>query len=118
MQVIKQEQLPLSMIARALGGAVHGGLGVSILFVDAPPGRGARLHKHPYEEVFIVEEGQALFVAGGSERRVGAGDIVVVPAGTPHRFVNSGEGPLRQVDIHVSDRFVTQWLDPPQRGAD
>jgi len=41
---------------------------------------------------------------------VGAGDIVIVPANTPHRFVNAGSETLRQVDIHVSPRFVTEWL--------
>jgi hypothetical protein len=27
-----------------------------------------------------------------------------------HRFVNSGDGPLRQIDIHVSRAFDTEWL--------
>lgn len=39
-----------------------------------------------------------------------AGDIVVVPAGQPHCFVNSGSGPLRQIDVHLSPRYVTEWL--------
>jgi hypothetical protein len=30
----------------------------------------------------------------------------------PHRFVNSGDGPLRQVDIHEGERFDTEWLEP------
>jgi hypothetical protein len=25
--------------------------------------------------------------------------------------VNSGTGPLRQVDIHASERFITEWLE-------
>jgi hypothetical protein len=37
--------------------------------------------------------------------------IVVVPAGVPHKFVNSGTGQLRQVDIHPSGRFITVWLE-------
>jgi hypothetical protein len=28
----------------------------------------------------------------------------------PHAFVNTGDGPLRQVDIHVSPHFATEWL--------
>jgi mannose-6-phosphate isomerase-like protein (cupin superfamily) len=35
----------------------------------------------------------------------------VVPAGVAHKFVNSGAGRLRQVDIYASDRFVTEWLE-------
>ncbi len=33
-------------------------------------------------------------------------DIVVIPANTPHRFVNSGDTVLHQIDIHASPRFI------------
>jgi mannose-6-phosphate isomerase-like protein (cupin superfamily) len=41
----------------------------------------------------------------------GAGNVLVVQPGVPHKFVNSGDGRLRQIDIHASDRFVTEWLE-------
>jgi hypothetical protein len=37
------------------------GVSVSVIVVDAPPGGGPRLHRHPYEEVFVVQEGSATF---------------------------------------------------------
>jgi mannose-6-phosphate isomerase-like protein (cupin superfamily) len=40
-----------------------------------------------------------------------AGDILVAHAGQPHAFVNSGTGPLRQIDIHLSPSFSTEWLE-------
>ena len=55
-------------------------------------------------------EGDVLFQVGEKETRVSAGCVVVVPPNVPHRFVNIGPGRLRQVDIHGSDRFVTEWL--------
>ncbi len=112
MQVIRQDSLPLTEIARELEGEEHGGVGISLIFVDAAPGKGPRLHRHLYDEVFVVQEGEATVTAGDEERVVRAGEIVIVPAGAPHRFVNSGDGPLRQFDIHVSPRFVTEWLEP------
>jgi mannose-6-phosphate isomerase-like protein (cupin superfamily) len=105
MQILRQDQLPSS----ELEGHTHG-VGVSIILVDAPPGRGPALHKHAYEEVFIVQEGRAAFTAGDEEREARGGEIVIVPPDTPHRFVNSGDGPLRLIAIHVSPRFVTEWL--------
>jgi mannose-6-phosphate isomerase-like protein (cupin superfamily) len=39
-----------------------------------------------------------------------AGDIVIVPPDTPHAFTSSGEQRLRQIDIHVSATFSTEWL--------
>jgi mannose-6-phosphate isomerase-like protein (cupin superfamily) len=48
--------------------------------------------------------------AGDRELKAGPGDIVVVPAGTPHAFVNSGTARLRQIDIHLNERYATEWL--------
>ena len=79
------------------------------MVIDAPPGSGPKLHRHPYEEVFIVQEGSVTFTA----RRHHRGErwpIVVVPAGVPHKFVNSGDGPPA-VDIHASERFIAEWLE-------
>jgi mannose-6-phosphate isomerase-like protein (cupin superfamily) len=58
-----------------------------------------------------VQEGSATFTAGNEVVEVSGGQVVVVPAGVPHKFVNSGTGPLRQVDIHASERFITEWLE-------
>ncbi len=89
----------------------HQDAGVAFIVVDAPPGSGPKLHRHPYEEVFVVQEGRATFTAGNEVVEVSGGQVVVVPAGVPHKFVNSGTGRLRQVDIHSSERFITEWLE-------
>jgi mannose-6-phosphate isomerase-like protein (cupin superfamily) len=107
--VIAQDHLPWSSIAHELVGADHG-LGITLLFVDAPPGRGPSLHRHPYDEIFIVQEGEATFTLDGEQVAAKAGDILVARAGQPHAFVNSGTGNLRQLDIHVSPSFSTEWL--------
>lgn len=85
--------------------------GVSFIVIDAPPGSGPKLHQPPYEEVFVVQEGAVTFTAGEDVIGASAGQVVVVPAGVPHKFMNSGAGRLRQIDIHVSERFITEWLE-------
>ena len=109
MPVIRQDALPFSVIARELVGTEYD-VGVCLIFVDAPPGGGPRLHRHPYEEIFIVQEGSGLFTLGDDRLEAGPGDIVIVPATVPHTFRNTGDGPLRQLDIHVSPHFDTEWL--------
>jgi len=56
--------------------------------------------------VAFTVEGTATITVGDDTREVTAGSIVVIPANTPHRFVNSGHGVLRQIDIHASPKFV------------
>ncbi|HEX6543232.1 MAG TPA: cupin domain-containing protein, partial [Ktedonobacterales bacterium] len=78
-------------------GYQHGESNVSFIWIDLPPGHGPRLHKHPYEEIFIIQEGRARFTVGAETLEATAGQIIVVPPETPHKFINIGDGPLRQV---------------------
>jgi len=107
--VIRIDELPWSAIAHELVGAEHD-LPITILFVEAPAGRGPSLHRHPYGEVFIVQEGEATFTLDGEEIEARAGDILVAKPNQPHAFVSTGSGPLRQIDIHLSPSFSTEWL--------
>ncbi len=84
---------------------------VSFIWVEMPPGRGVRLHKHPYQEIFVIQDGTALFTVDAKTVEAHAGQIIIVPAELPHKFVNSGKGTLRQVDIHASKEFITDWLE-------
>ena len=58
----------------------------------------------------MVQEGRVTFTAG-NEIIEASGGQVVVPTGVAHKSVNSGTGRLRQVDIHVNERFITEWLE-------
>jgi len=105
--VVDREALPES----ELEGLWYGGAGVCLIFVDVEPGEGPRLHRHPYEEVFIVLEGRPRFVVDSETVEATAGQIVIVRARVAHKFANAGPGRLRQIDIHVSPEFVTEWLE-------
>ena len=83
LQILPQSELPKSNLSHELEGYLHGGVGLSLILVDAEPGKGPSLHRHQYDELFIVQEGVATFVAGEVEREVKAGEIVIVPAGLP-----------------------------------
>ena len=111
MNVATISELPASNFSRELIGDDHGGLTMSIIFVDAAPGRGPSLHRHDYDEVLIIQEGEATVTADGETRVVRAGEVVMVPAGVWHAFVNTGDGPLRQIDIHAAGRFGTEWAE-------
>jgi mannose-6-phosphate isomerase-like protein (cupin superfamily) len=88
------------------------GAGISVIFFSSDRiGAGPGLHKHPYPETFIVRQGRALFTIGDETVDAEPGQILVVPAGTPHRFENIGPGRLETIDIHASEIFITEWLE-------
>jgi mannose-6-phosphate isomerase-like protein (cupin superfamily) len=74
-------------------------------------GEGPRLHVHPYDETFIVVAGRARFFVGETTIDAAAGDVVLGPAGVPHRFENLGPGRLQTIDIHHSPRWIQTDLD-------
>ena len=105
MSFINLEQLPFVGMSSEFVGETQGAP-FSAYIVYAKPGQGPPLHQHPYVEVAFTIEGCATITVGDEEREVKAGAIVVIPADTPHRFVNSGDTTLRQIDIHASPRFI------------
>ena len=104
------EQLPFVGMSHEFVGEKQGAP-FSAYVVMAKPGEGPPLHTHPYVEVAFTIEGRATITIGDEQREVDSGGIAVIPAGTPHRFVNSGNTTLRQIDIHASPRFIQTNLD-------
>lgn len=88
-----------------------GGAGVSIILeATTRAGAGPRLHRHPYAETFIIRRGTATFTVGTERLEAHAGQILVVPAGVPHKFA-TGPGGYEAIHIHANARFVTEWLE-------
>ena len=58
--------------------------------VDFAPGYVAPMHTHPGEEIIYVIAGTLEYEIGGKKSRVKAGDVLFVPAGTPHTATNIG----------------------------
>jgi quercetin dioxygenase-like cupin family protein len=105
MSFMNLEQLPFVGMSYEFVGEKEGAP-FSAYIVNAKPGQGPPLHKHPYVEAAFTIEGTATITVGDETRAVKAGGIVVIPANTPHRFVNSGETFLRQIDVHAGPKFI------------
>jgi mannose-6-phosphate isomerase-like protein (cupin superfamily) len=92
-------------------GGAHGLSTISLMLGDVQPGDGAPLHRHTYEELFVVHEGRGAYTIGDTTVEAGPGDIVLIPAGVPHKLRNIGDGPLRHTAVHATDKVVIEWLD-------
>jgi len=101
--------------ARILHGARHAFTGVSLMLGELQPGEGPALHRHAYDEAFVIAEGTASFTIDGSEIEAGVGEVVIIPAGVPHAFINAGTGLLRVTAIHAAPEMAIEWLEAPWR---
>lgn len=89
---IREDDLPGPPEAHQFIGAQHGGLPISLFLVDDRRGAGPLLHRHPYAEVFVIHAGEARFEIDGLQLTATAGDILIAPAMSAHRFTNTGMG--------------------------
>ena len=60
-------------------------------------GSGPPLHRHPETEVYRVTGGSYLFEVDGRRFHASAGDVVCIPGGAAHRFVNVSDGSAGQI---------------------
>jgi mannose-6-phosphate isomerase-like protein (cupin superfamily) len=93
-----------------LQGSEHGA-SISLILDHSQPGEGPRLHRHPYDETWVVHDGQLTFQLDAQQLKVGPGDVVIAPAGAPHKFINNGPHRCSLVCIHASPSISTQWLE-------
>jgi mannose-6-phosphate isomerase-like protein (cupin superfamily) len=110
-RVLSRDDLPYDGNTYEFEGIQHQDTNVSFIWVDMPPGGTIRLHQHPYEEIFIIQEGVATFTVGSGTLEARAGQIILVPAEVPHKFMNLSDNQLKQIDIHLNKQFITDWLE-------
>jgi|SRR5947208_10977907 len=74
---------------------------IQLVVMTIPPGGeiGSEVH-HGIDQVLIGVEGTGTSVVDGVQRPFAAGDVVVVPEGAEHNFVNTGAQPLRVVTVY------------------
>ena len=60
-----------------------------------PPGGGPPPHRHDFEEMFTVLEGEIEVTFRGAKSVVRAGETINIPSNAPHEFHNKTERPAR-----------------------
>ena len=63
--------------------------------MHVPPGGGPPPHRHDFEELFSILEGQVEFTFRGQPLVAKAGESVNVPANAPHSFRHTSDCPAR-----------------------
>jgi quercetin dioxygenase-like cupin family protein len=88
------------------------GAKVSFFIVHFSPGKGPKKHRHPYEETFIILEGEIEAIVNGETKTLRENNIVIIPADPWHEFKNRSEKPVFMVNLHPVPEMVTEWAQP------
>ena len=70
------------------------GKNTQLVIMTIPPGGEIGEEVHEVDQILTFVSGTGKAVISGSERNVAEGDLVVVPAGKKHNFLNTGPNPL------------------------
>lgn len=85
-----------STIRELMHPAAHGNRMQSLAEATIDAGSWTQLHRHALtEELYHVTAGTGLMTLGDLTQKVGAGDTVLIPPGTPHCIEATGTEPLR-----------------------
>lgn len=88
-----------------------------LIDMKIPPGGGPPPHRHDFEEMFTILEGQIQFTCRGQDIIVNAGETVNIPANAPHFFRNVSGRPARMHCMCTpagQDEYFLQVADPVQ----
>lgn len=107
--VIKVDGLPSSENASTFASHEHGAL-VSFFLSHNWPGTGPKLHQHPYEETFVVEEGDALFTVGERTIEATGGTSLSSRPGF-HTSSSAARRRIARSGIHPVARMEAEWLE-------
>ncbi|HEU4350138.1 MAG TPA: cupin domain-containing protein [Actinoplanes sp.] len=70
------------------------GKSTQLVIMTVQPGEDIGEEVHHVDQILTFVSGVARAVVAGETKDVAAGDLVVVPAGTRHNFINTGPNPL------------------------
>lgn len=80
--------------------ATSGGVHAAVNYIRTPPGGGSPrgLHTHEWEQLFYIVEGTMNIEVDGREFEAQPGNLVVFPAGVPHKNWNATGEPT----VHIA----------------
>ena len=70
-----------------------------VIDMHVPPGGGPGLHRHDFDETFILLDGEMEATFRGKKSTVRAGDTINIPSNAPHQFHNASSEAVRMICI-------------------
>ena len=72
---------------------------LAVVLAEIPTGKRSGAHRHLYDEIDLVQEGQGRIVVDDKEYEFSTGDVLSIPVFAWHQYFNTGNEPLRILGI-------------------
>jgi AraC-like DNA-binding protein len=87
------------------------GIPLGIIHIENSPAFPS--HRHDFTELVVVYAGSGIHTLGGENRRIGAGEVILIPRGSEHSYTDSSE--LSYVNVVFDSKKLLD--DPLVSGA-
>jgi len=96
-----------------------------LIDMNVPPGGGPPPHRHDFEEMFTLIDGEIEFTFRGETSTIRAGSTINIPANAPHSFRNKSSGVARMLCMctpagqeeffmTIGDQVASRTSPPPK----
>lgn len=89
-----------------------------LVLMSVLPGDDIGLEQHHLDQHLFFVQGSGTFVVGEHRGTMGPGDVVIVPAGHWHNFVNTGVEPLKLFTVYAPPEHAAGTVHHTKAEAD
>ncbi|QWF20492.1 cupin domain-containing protein [Nocardioides sp. LMS-CY] len=93
------KNISIRMMADELLGAQHHTMFMASIDAKSGPGKAAKIHYHPFEEIYYFVGGGMRGWLDGNEEVTETGDLVWVSSGGTHGFINESDEPAKWIEV-------------------
>jgi mannose-6-phosphate isomerase-like protein (cupin superfamily) len=89
-----------------------------LVIMTVPPGGEIGEEVHEVDQILTFVSGVGEALVSGDKRKVAQGDLVVVPAGRKHNFINTGPNPLVLYTVYAPAEHADGAIHRTKEEAD
>ncbi len=81
---------------------------IAVMILDPGKSSGEKQAHAGSEQVLLVLEGELFGEVGGEETTLRSGDVLLIPAGVPHRFTNRSRVPAVTFNVYGPPEYPAE----------
>ena len=89
-----------------------------VVLMSVKPGDDIGDEVHNVDQVLFFVKGQGKAVVGGQEHAISGGDMVDVPSGTRHNFINTGTEDLKLYTVYAPSEHAAGTIHKTKEEAE
>jgi mannose-6-phosphate isomerase-like protein (cupin superfamily) len=98
---------------------IHTGHHLQLVLMSLLPGEDIGEETHAtHDQFFRIEKGKGVVSIDGIESRIGKNAAIVVPAGTLHNLINTGDKPMRLYTLYAPPQHCAEFVAATRDLAD